>query len=840
MKELYNQVIKKRYYISIFIMIVLMNIGLFTANPRYGEWDFGYLLHIALVMIIAICLLLYPKFETHAFRIVMIITAFVYFYTIFFLYPDTSSILILICFLPVISILFFDTKLFYFSLLLNTLLIGVIFGYILIVDQGSYYSYIKEDVVGNVINFAATQVIIFLIFYFTQNRLKLVEERNLFTEGPVVTFVWKMADSWPVEYVSPNVSALLGYSPEEMMEQNFTYAALIHPDDRERIAVEVTFNINNKIDQYEQSYRIRTKEGHYLWIYDFTKLIRNKNGQVETIRGYMFDQTHLKTVEDALDQERRRLNDIIVGTNAGTWEWNIKTGETFYNERWAEIIGYTLEELSPTTLETWQRFVHPEDLKKSEELLAQHFSKAIDFYELEVRMKHKDGHWIWVADHGRVSAWGEDGSPLLISGTYRDITQRKQMEQELICAKEKAETASQAKSQFLANMSHEIRTPMNAVIGMTELVQEMATEEQKKYLDIIQNSSHSLLNIINDILDLSKIESNTIELDRQATDLQKVVQEVGETYQVLAEKKGLNFFIELKTNPRQNHVVLVDPHRLKQVLVNLIGNAIKFTSEGYIRLQYEITENAKIRFTIMDTGVGIAEEDLENIFNAFMQASLKPTKKFGGTGLGLTISKKIIELMDGTIFVTSKLGVGSTFGFEIPYIPFEKTLDSQKEIPLNFSAGQKTETMTIDDRNQRKNAPKKHILLVEDTEENQLLIQAYFKHSNVQIDIANNGKEAVERYKNACERTEQKIPYYSLVLMDIQMPIMDGYEATRTIRQYEKENQLTPVPIIALTAYALEEDRRKTLESGCDEHVPKPVRKQELLGIVNRFLNGMK
>ncbi|MEB1808381.1 MAG: PAS domain-containing protein [Bacillaceae bacterium] len=840
MKELYNQVIKKRYYISIFIIIVLMNIGLFTANPRYGEWDFGYLLHIALVILIAICLLLYPKFETHVFRKIIIISAFIYFYTLFFLYPDTSSILILICFLPVISILFFDTKLFYFSLLSNAILIGMIFSYLLLVDQGAYYSYIKEDVVGNVINFAATQVIIFLIFYFTQNRLKLVEERNLFTEGPVVTFVWKMADNWPIEYVSPNVSALLGYSPEEMIEQNFLYAALIHPDDRERIGTEITFNIKNKIDQYEQSYRIQTKKGKYLWIYDFTKLIRNKQGQVETIQGYMFDQTHLKTVEDALDQERRRLNDMIVGTNAGTWEWNIETGETFYNERWAEIIGYTLEELSPTTLETWQRFVHPKDLKKSEELLTQHFSKAIDFYELEIRMKHKDGHWVWVADHGRVSAWGEDGSPLLISGTVQDITNRKRMEQELIAAKEKAEIASQAKSQFLANMSHEIRTPMNAVIGMTELVQEMATEEQKKYLDIIQNSSHSLLNIINDILDLSKIESNTIELDRQGIDLQKVVQEVGETYQVLAEKKGLNFLIDPKMDRTQNHVVLVDPHRLKQVLVNLIGNAIKFTDEGYIRLQYEVADNSKIRFTITDTGVGIAEEDLQNIFNAFMQASLTPTKKYGGTGLGLTISKKIIELMDGTIFVTSKLGVGSTFGFEIPYIPSNKAIDRQKKIPLNFSAGQKSEMATIDDLNQRKNAPKKNILLVEDTEENQLLIQAYFKHSNVQIDIANNGKEAVEKYKNACEHTEQKIPYYSLVLMDIQMPIMDGYEATRTIRQFEKENQLTPVPIIALTAYALEEDRLKTLESGCDEHVPKPVRKQELLGIVDRFLNGRK
>lgn len=832
MKELYNQVIKKRYYISIFIMIVLMNIGLFSSNPRYGEWEFGYFLHFALVIIVAICLLLYPKFETHAFRKVIIITAFIYFYTLFFLYPETSSILILICFLPIISILFFDTKLFYFSLLLNAVLIGVIFGFILLVDQGTSYPYINEDVVGNVINFVATQVIIFLIFYFTQNRIKLVEERNLFTEGPVVTFVWKLAENWPIEYVSPNVSSLLGYSSEEMMDRNFTYAACIHPDDRERISDEVAFNIKNRIDQYEQSYRIRTKEGQYLWIYDFTKLIRNKQGQVETIRGYMFDQTHLKTVEDALDQERRRLNDIIVGTNAGTWEWNIETGETFYNERWAEIIGYTLEELSPTTLETWQRFVHPEDLKKSEELLTQHFSKAIDFYELEIRMKHKDGHWVWVADHGRVSAWGEDGSPLLISGTYRDITNRKQMEQELICAKETAETASQAKSQFLANMSHEIRTPMNAVIGMTELVQEMATEEQKKYLDIIQNSSQSLLNIINDILDLSKIESNTIELDRQATDLQEVFHEVGETYQVLAEKKGLSFFTEPKTNPAQNHVVLVDSYRLKQVLVNLIGNAIKFTDEGYIRLHYKITDNAKIRFTILDTGVGIAEEKLKYIFNAFIQATPVTTKNYGGTGLGLTISKKIIELMDGTIFVTSKLGVGSTFGFEIPYIPSENTIAQQNEIPLNFSASKNIGTQTLDNQI--------HILLVEDTEENQLLIQAYFKDTNVHIELANNGKEAVEKYKVAYERAEQKNRYYSLVLMDIQMPIMDGYEATKTIRQYEEENQLAPVPIIALTAYALKEDRLKTLQSGCDEHVSKPVRKEELLGIVDRFLNGMK
>lgn len=259
----------------------------------------------------------------------------------------------------------------------------------------------------------------------------LQKERNLFSDGPVCTIVWGPSENWPVRYVSENIVNILGYTPTEMMNSDFKYSSLIHEEDLERIESEVTYNMENAINVYEQSYRLRTKSGEFKWFYDFTKIIRNKDRSILEIRGYVFDQSALKQVEEKTEEQKQRLKYILRGTNVGTWEWNIQTNETKFNERWAEIIGYTLEEISPVSVDTWLKFTNHDDNLMSNYLLERHFKGELDYYECEARMRHKNGNWVWVLDRGKVATWTDEGKPLLMSGTHQDITERKQAEEAL-------------------------------------------------------------------------------------------------------------------------------------------------------------------------------------------------------------------------------------------------------------------------------------------------------------------------------------------------------------------------------------------------------------------------
>jgi PAS domain S-box-containing protein len=266
-------------------------------------------------------------------------------------------------------------------------------------------------------------------------RKKADEERNaereLFSAGPVMTLEWLQKDGWPLKYISSNAKEILGYTQEEMTAEGFRYTDIVHPDDLKTTVDEVRYNLRNKIDTYEQSYRLKHKEGNYKWFYDLTRVIRDNNGDVISIRGYMFDQTNIKESEKILEEQKVKFEGFIKGTNVGTWEWNVQTGETTFNERWAEIIGYTLDELAPVSIDTWMKYAHPDDLKRSGKLLEKHFKGEIDYYEFESRMKHKNGEWIWVLDRGKVAKWDEEGKPLIMLGTHQDITYRKRNEEEL-------------------------------------------------------------------------------------------------------------------------------------------------------------------------------------------------------------------------------------------------------------------------------------------------------------------------------------------------------------------------------------------------------------------------
>ena len=788
---------------------------------------------------------------------------------------------------------------------------------------------------------------------------------------------------------------------------------------------------------------------------------------------HFIDITNEKGQIVELQKSKDRLANILEGTNVGTWEWNVQTGETVFDERWAEIIGYTLEEISTVSIETWTRFVHTEDLNKSEALLKLIFDKELDYYDIECRMKHKDGSWIWVQDRGKVTSWTADGKPLMMSGTHthiterkqaqeemrkseekwrtlysilpvgisilneqgklvefnpalssilkidedglrqgkyrersyfhgdgtpmlpaefpsvlavkeqrticnveigvkieddeivwtkvsaapmnlsdvsctivtsditerklaekdlresegrirevlensidvsykrnlltntydylsprfenisgyspsqmnslhaetlmnlmhpddipeiqrvitestsgdirtaykveyrfkhregyyrwfhdqfvvmrdecgknvarigslRDITENKQNELELVRAKEEAEESNAAKSNFLSNMSHEIRTPMNGFIGMIQLI-EMSelTEEQREFLRIAKSSANTLLFLINDILDYSKIEAGKMPLEKTTFSLAKMINDTIDLFKVSAENTGLLMEASIEQDVPDNHIG--DPFRLRQIIANLLGNAIKFTKEGRIDISIKNIETlnnkeVKLEFQVRDTGIGIPLDKVDILFKRFSQVDATNIHAYGGSGLGLSICKGLVEKMGGEIWVESIEGDGSSFYFtcvlekasvEIYYTEPAAVMQAQEQRDIS-------------------------ILIVEDDAVSRTVMDQFVKRKGWKVTIAENGKKAYELFKQM---------RFDIVLMDVQMPIMNGYTATGIIRELESSNGIH-TPIVAMTAFALKGDRGKCLEAGMDDYLSKPVDINEFYAMVEKW-----
>ncbi|MFO7599299.1 MAG: ATP-binding protein, partial [Candidatus Desulfacyla sp.] len=436
----------------------------------------------------------------------------------------------------------------------------------------------------------------------------------------------------------------------------------------------------------------------------------------------------------------------------------------------------------------------------------------------ETRFQRRDGSPVWVSISARAVFHGADTQATGYDGSVVDITETKDKEQALQ-DRRAAEAASRAKSEFLGSMSHEIRTPMNAILGMAELLMESPlNHEQRNYVRIFQTAGETLLNVINDILDLSKVEAGRMELERIPFNLHTLVSETCDLISVTAREKGLKVIAHV--SPDSPAQVLGDPVRLRQILMNLMGNALKFTEKGEIEVTCSVDakalsehgKEANLIFSVRDTGIGIPREKQQAIFDSFTQADTSTTRQYGGTGLGLAICSRLIQLMDGRIWLESEPGKGSAFSFAV-----RLALDTAPARALEAKADREAGTAAASGMN---------ILLVEDARENQIVVQAFLKKTPHTLTVAQNGKEGLDAFVGGA---------YDLILMDLEMPVMDGYTAAGRIRDWEKERDLAPVPIIALTAHAFAEYRQKCLDAGCTDYLSKPIKKAKLLELLNRF-----
>jgi len=531
----------------------------------------------------------------------------------------------------------------------------------------------------------------------------------------------------------------------------------------------------------------------------------------DAIIGYLLigtDNTARKLVEAEQKKLDQRLRDqqfytrSLIESNIDALMTTDPSGIiTDVNKQMEALTGCTRDELIGAPFKKY--FTDPERAEAAIKLVLS--QKKVTDYELTACAR--DGKQT-VVSYNATTFYDRDRTLQGVLAVARDVTERKLVEAELKQAKAAAESASRTKSDFLASMSHEIRTPMNAIIGIADLLAKTPLDpEQEKYVQIFRRAGDNLLNLINDILDLSKVEASQLELERTGFSLNDHLEKVTEMLAGRAREKGLTLVCEIAPNVPAN--LVGDPTRLRQVLLNLLGNAIKFTESGEVSLRVTPDADCSIptalRFTISDTGIGIPGEKLGQVFEPFTQADSSTTRRFGGSGLGLTISKRLVELMGGRIWVESEVGGGSVFSFAVPFEIWDAV-----NRPTTTPAGTGPEAPL----------PALHILLAEDSPDNCTITMAYLEDTPYRVDIAETGAIACEKFIAG---------HYDLVLMDRQMPIMDGLTATRTIRAWEHANDRSPTPIIALTASALKRDREMCLAAGCTAFLTKPIKQEVLL-----------
>ena len=637
---------------------------------------------------------------------------------------------------------------------------------------------------------------------------------------------------------------MLGYSASEMI--GLQTPAIFHcQEEVKRRSQELSLEFGYSIEGFETFVHRARHGGHSEsdWNYirkDGSRLIvrlvvtatRDRHNAIDGFIGIATNITDSRNAAEVLRFERERLDMALTGGELGTWDWNIQTGEEIWDSRWASLLGEQLADLDPH-IDTFVKRVHPEDISDVQTRAQNHFDGLSPIFEAEFRVLQKTGEWRWVQSRGRLMQRDEDGNPRRMLGTMADISARKEAEKQLIAARKSADNANRSKSEFLANMSHEIRTPVTSILGYSELLSSpgLNAEEMNSHVSTIQSSAHHLLTIINDVLDLSKIEAGKMTLEFRQVFPVQLIAEVLSSLEPQALAK--NLIIKAQSIGPIPRVIVSDAVRLRQILINLLGNAIKFTDSGSVNLTVRIAPKSadgidRLAFDVTDTGIGMDPDQLAGLFQPFMQADASTTRRFGGTGLGLSICRRMARLLDGDISVTSELGLGSTFSVSVAMGSLgEAELLESASFQLAASDAGLEKVVAGDLRLNGR------FLLAEDNPVNRWFLETILRRAGATIDVAENGVSVLEKVSASMERngdSDSSIRGYDLILMDMQMPVLDGYEATRRLREQGYKG-----PILALTAHAMAEDRKKCLEAGCSDYATKPIAKSQLLKLCHKW-----
>ncbi len=677
-----------------------------------------------------------------------------------------------------------------------------------------------------------------------EKEIQRINERYELTLAGIGDGVWDWDLVEDTIYFSKRWKEMLGYDENELKNEFQEWQSRIHPDDMKQTFADFEANISGKTEQYENLHRLKHKDGHWVWVLGRGKTIFDEEGRPVRMLGTHTDVSEKKALENKMARNEARLMEAQSIAHLGSWEWDIKEHKIRWSDELYKLLGEVPQSFTPA-LRTILSYLVPSERARYRKNLRDILNNKEVGSEHSWNIVRKDGVNRTISATIKVVRDGE--KIVYVQGTFLDVTERKEVEETLAlmnsmlvdsyqkqkqkteeileakrkleeshtimeAAKAEAERASSSKSEFLANMSHEIRTPLNAMNGFISLLKEDEHNESKrKYFEIIENSSETLLQIINDILDCSKIESGKLEIVEVDFQPKKELYGTAKLFQAKAAEKEIALGIRCNENiPKTLHG---DVLRLKQVLSNLLSNAIKFTGkQGKISCMITYDEG-QLHLRVEDNGIGIAEDKQQHIFASFAQADTSIVREYGGTGLGLTISAKLVEMLGGELKVESTLGEGSAFFFSVPVSLGEDSDVSSEEVQQEHG--------NLDG----------HLLLVEDNEANRMFVGIILSGAGLTYEVAENGVEAVEKFSKG---------RFDLILMDENMPKLNGIGATKAILKIEEEQGLVHTPIIALTANALIGDRQHFIDEGMDDYLAKPIEPPHLLEKIGSLLGKEK
>jgi PAS domain S-box-containing protein len=610
--------------------------------------------------------------------------------------------------------------------------------------------------------------------------------------------------------------ARLGYGPEDAADicdasKVLTY---IHPDDRE-FAVEATRQHLRTGKPMDISYRIKTKHGDYMWTQVRADSQRDESGQVTLISGVNFDITEIKKVEAALRESEARQVRIIQASSDGIWEWYSDRGGFHFSHRCWELLGY--EDLDDVLtegedrLKIWRRHIYPQDLSKFDNALIEHMAGRAPF-DVEYRLINIKGEVRWIRGRGR-AVFNEKGQPVMMSGSNMDITEVKRAEERVIQAKEQAEKANRAKSEFLSSMSHELRTPLNAILGYTQLFEYDGnlTSQQIENVREIRKAGEHLLQLINDVLDLAKIESGSMTVSLEPVLVSRLLDECFTLVQPQADARGIR--LSARINEYTGTYVVADLVRCKQALLNLLSNAIKYNHVGgEVEVTLAAQDGQNLRISVRDTGRGIPLQRQNEVFQPFNRLSAE-NSNIEGSGVGLVITKRLVEMMKGTLDFSSMEGAGTTFWMDFP-IAADWTAEA---LPENRKKDYSPAILNV--QRQCK------VLYVEDNPTNiRLLQQIFARYPQLELDIAEEAFLGI--YKARSQRPD-------LIILDINLPGMDGYEVLAVLKN---DSATSSIPVIGLSANAMPYDIERGRKAGFFNYLTKPVDINQLIDVFNKLL----